>query len=256
MPTNPKTITIGTLTLGPQAGQKVIAPIVARTYDDVLTQAHQIVASAADMLEWRLDYLTDLTNMEQLIATAKTLRTITGQVPIIATNRTSTEGGQRDYQGPDYQESYTALITHKLVDAIDIEFSQDDATYDALHQLASDHHVTTILSHHDFAETPEKDNLIFLFAQMAKKAPSIVKVAVTPHAREDVMALMDATLAADHQIEPPIIAMSMGRLGRISRLAGDTFGSIATFGTVGAASAPGQASVAEIKATLTTLAQQ
>ena len=40
--------------------------------------------------------------------------------------------------------------------------------------------------------------------------------------------------------EKPVIAMSMGNLGSMSRIAGENFGSSVTFATVGKASAPGQ----------------
>ena len=48
----------------------------------------------------------------------------------------------------------------------------------------------------------------------------------------------------------PIVTMSMGGLGVVSRLAGQVFGSAATFGMVGTASAPGQVGVADLKAAL------
>ena len=39
----------------------------------------------------------------------------------------------------------------------------------------------------------------------------------------------------------------MGKLGLVSRIAGSTFGSAITFGTAGAASAPGQLDSASLK---------
>ena len=44
--------------------------------------------------------------------------------------------------------------------------------------------------------------------------------------------------------------MSMTATGVVSRLAGGTFGSCATFGTVGKASAPGQIPAAQLRAAL------
>jgi 3-dehydroquinate dehydratase-1 len=41
--------------------------------------------------------------------------------------------------------------------------------------------------------------------------------------------------------------MAMGPLGVVSRLAGEVFGSVLTFGTVGAASAPGQVDAARLR---------
>ena len=48
----------------------------------------------------------------------------------------------------------------------------------------------------------------------------------------------------------PAITMAMGPLGVVSRLAGETFGSAVTFGTVGAASAPGQVDARALRAVL------
>lgn len=69
----------------------------------------------------------------------------------------------------------------------------------------------------------------------------IVKFAVTPRSERDVLRLLDATLAMkeDHNTTP-VITMSMGKLGVISRICGEVFGSAVTFGTAGKASAPGQ----------------
>jgi 3-dehydroquinate dehydratase I len=44
--------------------------------------------------------------------------------------------------------------------------------------------------------------------------------------------------------------MAMGPLGAVTRLAGETFGSVLTFGTVGAASAPGQLDAVRLRAAL------
>ena len=56
-----------------------------------------------------------------------------------------------------------------------------------------------------------------------------------------VIALLAATAEmADHHPETPVITMSMGALGAVSRLCGEAFGSAMTFANPGTASAPGQ----------------
>ena len=47
----------------------------------------------------------------------------------------------------------------------------------------------------------------------------------------------------DHHPETPVITMSMGALGAVSRLCGEAFGSAMTFANPGQASAPGQVSL-------------
>ena len=67
------------------------------------------------------------------------------------------------------------------------------------------------------------------------------KVAVMPQSRTDVLELLAATAEmADQHPETPVITMSMGALGAVSRLAGEAFGSAMTFANPGQASAPGQ----------------
>lgn len=51
----------------------------------------------------------------------------------------------------------------------------------------------------------------------------------------------------------PLITMSMGSLGVVSRVSGATFGSAATFGAAKKASAPGQVSVDELRSILEVL---
>ena len=53
----------------------------------------------------------------------------------------------------------------------------------------------------------------------------------------------------------PVVTMSMGPKGAVSRLAGEVFGSAMTFGSTGVASAPGQVSVPELKMALEVLRQ-
>jgi len=65
-------------------------------------------------------------------------------------------------------------------------------------------------------------------------------MAVMPQSVEDVLTLLTATNTARQQLQQPIITMSMGDLGKVSRMAGEVFGSCLSFATVGAASAPGQ----------------
>ena len=75
----------------------------------------------------------------------------------------------------------------------------------------------------------------------------VAKIAVMPQSREDVMTLMEVTMEADHSLDIPVVTMSMGRLGVLSRLAGTLTGSAMTFASVGEASAPGQIPIEQMR---------
>ena len=76
---------------------------------------------------------------------------------------------------------------------------------------------------------------------MQELGTDVAKFAVMPTCERDVLTLLSATLTMKEQHnDTPVITMSMGRLGALSRVCGTLSGSAVTFGTAGRASAPGQ----------------
>ena len=82
----------------------------------------------------------------------------------------------------------------------------------------------------------------------------MLKIAVMPQSKADVLTLLSATEEmATNFANRPIITMSMAATGLISRLCGEVFGSAATFGAVGKASAPGQMNAKDLETLLSLL---
>ena len=84
----------------------------------------------------------------------------------------------------------------------------------------------------------------------------IVKLAVTPKDMTDVLNLLHVTndFSVDYP-ETPAVAMSMGKLGVISRMCGEAYGSCITFGILGESSAPGQVEVDDLAQVLNIIHQ-
>jgi 3-dehydroquinate dehydratase-1 len=75
-----------------------------------------------------------------------------------------------------------------------------------------------------------------------------------PKKEEDVLALLAATLSTRRDFpEVPLITMSMGELGSLSRVIGGKFGSDLTFAVGNKESAPGQIPVTKLKQCLDAL---
>lgn len=74
-----------------------------------------------------------------------------------------------------------------------------------------------------------------------------------PQKPEDVLKLLTATVHARETGLAPVITMSMSKMGAISRVCGQVFGSAVTFATVEAASAPGQMQIDELRQMLNCL---
>ena len=111
-----------------------------------------------------------------------------------------------------------------------------------------------ITSHHDFHETPSSNVLFMLLEQMKHSNADIVKLAMMPQNTEDVLRLLEETNHF-HKRYPmqPLITMSMGKLGTVTRVCGELFGSCVTFGAGKNASAPGQVPMAKLEEILEVL---
>ena len=116
--------------------------------------------------------------------------------------------------------------------------------------------VAVVLSNHDFFATPPEEEIFRRLAEMARLGADLPKIALMPQGPEDVLALLSATARARRELDRPVITMSMGPMGVISRLSGQLFGSAATFGSPGRASAPGQVEAAELDRLLRLLSER
>jgi 3-dehydroquinate dehydratase-1 len=113
--------------------------------------------------------------------------------------------------------------------------------------------IPLVLSFHDFQRTPADDALAARFAQAQRLGADVAKVAVMPQSMEDVQRLLAATLRASRELTIPVITMSMGGLGAVSRICGGVFGSALTFAVGAAPSAPGQIAIEDVRAALDVL---
>jgi 3-dehydroquinate dehydratase-1 len=230
-------VRIGPVELG-AGGPVIIVPLVAAEVTDLAEQA-AAARLAADVLEWRMDHMRDL-SPEAVAAAGHALARAADGTPVLATYRTAAEGGARDASPPSYVACYRALLDARLVAAVDVEAALGAAVTAPVVQAAREAGAVVVGSSHDTAGTPPVDQIVARLEGLAAVGVDVCKVAVTPHSPDDVLTLLTATCAASRRLEQPLITVAMGPLGVVTRLAGETFGSAATFGTVGRSSAPGQ----------------
>ena len=222
---------------------KICVPIVGKTREEILEAAKNILPIGADVVEWRVDWYEDIFDFEKVEETAKQLREVLGEMPILFTFRTSKEGGEKAIETPVYVELNQKISATGYVDLVDMEaFTGDDAVK------------AVVASNHDFDKTPAKSDIIYRLRKMQELGADIPKIAVMPQNKKDVLTLLAATEEmVNNYADRPIITMSMAATGVISRVCGEVFGSALTFGAVGKASAPGQMGAGELKEMLTTL---
>lgn len=242
-----KTVKIRNVVLG-SGLPKIAVPNVGTSEDEILASAKKIAQAKPDLMEWRIDYYqAGINNVEKLIATAKKLREVVGELPILVTFRTKNEGGVLPLAEDKYLELVKHVITNRLGDAVDIELFHDEAKVQELVQAAHNYNVVVVMSNHDFEKVPSQDVIEFRLKKMATLGADVPKLACMPHDASDVLRLLNATNAVHTAIENPIITMAMGDIGKVSRIAGQVFGSSLSFGAVGQTSAPGQLSIDDLR---------
>lgn len=234
------TISVRGVTLG--AGRpKIIVPLCETAAPALAAEAARLAAAGAELVEWRVDAMDGARDTAALLEAAPAVRAALGDVPLLATCRTRAEGGAGVPAGAAYGDLCRALCASGCIDLIDLELSAGDALLAELIGEAHRRGVVTVLSSHDFSATPPRAEMVDRLCRMQALGADIAKLAVMPQSRRDVAELLAAT-AEMTELHPqtPVITMSMGPLGLISRLAGEAFGSAATFAAAGHTSAPGQ----------------
>ncbi|RMC41939.1 type I 3-dehydroquinate dehydratase [Lactobacillus sp. ESL0236] len=227
---------------------KIAVPNVGRTETEILTAAETIVAAQPDLMEWRLDYYAaGIADQAALIATAQKLRQTVGDLPLLVTFRTQNEGGVAALADDAYLDLVELIITKRLGDAVDIELFHDEERIKQLVSLAHDYNIVVIMSNHDFDKVPAQDVIEFRLKKMAQLGADIPKLACMPHTPQDVLTLLEATQVVHKAIPNPLITMAMGDLGKVTRIAGQVFGSSLSFGAVSQTSAPGQLSLKDLR---------
>src|SRR5689334_17341533 len=98
----------------------VCAPLVGATRDPLLAEAVLVAAKAPDVVEWRVDFFDRIAAAEEVVATARELKRVVGERPLLFTRRSAAEGG-RPVPVAEAQvvELYAAVCAARCVDLVD-----------------------------------------------------------------------------------------------------------------------------------------
>jgi 3-dehydroquinate dehydratase-1 len=229
----------------------IITPLVGKTRAEVVDEVAAIVPKKPDLLEWRIDFFQAIGKIPEVIATARAIRGAAGGIPLLLTRRNASEGGQPLGIGePAVVAMYRAACEAGCVELIDYELSNAPQDIEALRAVSRAKGVGMIMSYHNFQATPDAATLDGKFALAAELGADVGKVAVMPAGERDVLELLAATSRAREALDIPLISMSMGGVGSLSRIVGWVYGSAATFAVGKSSSAPGQIAIEELRAAL------
>lgn len=223
---------------------KICIPVTAVTRDEITDTARRFAALPAEMVEWRVDFFAGYER--EIPAVTKELKEILGNKELITTIRTTNEGGESNGDRFPYPETICKILSEGKTDYIDVEIHRGKEIVSAVVEEAKANGVKVIGSYHNFEKTPSEEELTAILEEARELGVDIGKAACMPAGTdeeqwEDVMQLLSATekMSAAYP-EFPLITMSMGKAGEMSRLYGGLYGSTVSFGYAGKASAPGQ----------------
>lgn len=237
---NIQEIAIRNITIG-SGVPKVCVPVVAKNREAILAYVERVLEDRPDMIELRMDWFEGVTNVDALLSLLKDVREIAGDTVLLFTIRTSEEGGELAVTVEEYIRLCTLACQSGYIDLLDVEAYKQEDVLDRLVEVAHAQGVLVVASNHDFHKTPSREEIVERLRYMEEHGGDIPKIAVMPQSEQDVLHLLEATVAYyEEGIHKPVITMAMGGLGVISRLSGEFFGSAVTFASEGQISAPGQ----------------
>lgn len=188
------------------------------------------VANSCEMAEIRIDLCClDEVSVEQIFSKLT--------VPAIATCR------------PQYcEDGRRALLLKKAIVTgakfVDVEIESEVAFKSDVIACAKEHDCKVIVSYHNYENTPSHDELCGIVAECYSQGADIAKVATTAVTQADC-----ANVLSLYGQNKPLVALAMGTIGRITRVANLFLGSPFSFAAIDEAhaTAGGQLTVEQMK---------
>ena len=191
----------------------------------------------ADIIEWRVDDLP----REAILQVAPAIFEKFAGRELVFTLRTRSEGGEIDLSPEEYIHLIKEVAQFYQPDYIDFEYYSYKDVFEEMLDFPN-----LVLSYHNFQETPE--NMMEILSELTILNPKLVKVAVMAHTEQDVLDLMNYTRGFKTlNPEQEYVTISMGKVGKVSRITADVTGSSWSFASLDEVSAPGQISLASMK---------
>ncbi len=225
----------------------VCVPVMESSKEEILRETRRLEEAHTEMIEWRVDAFENVESPNAIREILNEMKHIIKESILVYTFRSKNQGGCKALSAADIYDIHQVAAESDVVDFIDVEYFEAKNPQKEIAMLR-EMGAYVIASHHDFEQTPDPEVIRMLLEQIRESGADVVKLAVMPQNMWDVLHLLEETNRF-HENHPdyPLITMSMGAKGGISRVAGEFFGSCVTFGAGGQASAPGQLPVKQLE---------
>ena len=246
---------IGNKLLGNNA-PLITMPFVGKTVYDLIAECQTAKAQQPDLVEWRADYYEGAGDPAKVLEGLSALNENLEGIPLLFTLRSASEGGAQILEDSTRLSVIEAVVSSGLVALVDIEAASHLSLIEPVRQITHAQGVGLILSSHDFKATPSVEDMVERLVRAQSLGADVVKLAVMPQSREDVLNLMLASVKYHTRPEAVhAVTISMSGDGLISRLAAAFSHSVITFCAGKGVSAPGQVPAEDMRGSMTLLAQ-
>lgn len=220
------------------------ASIIEHSVEEFLSTLRRV--DGADFVEVRADGLkSEPSNMPSVVK--RLLNNIRNQteLPVLLTVRNEGEGGV--FQGSEEERKQVLLEGLKLAQGIDVELRMQAELRDEIIGEAKKRQRDVIVSYHDLWGTPGRETLLGILEEEESAGATVAKVATKANSRKDVLRILNLLQEAEERLSIPVIAISLGERGRVSRVVAPLLGSCATYGYIARETAPGQLEVKRLR---------
>lgn len=220
---------------------KICVPIVEKDKASILKSVKTLRGQKVDLIEWRADYYEDLEDFDKVKSVLADIRKIAGDIPIIFTVRNFNETETSRFDNEFYKLLNIEAIKTRDIDLIDIELFTEISTLKDLINIAKGYDIKVIISDHNFNSTPIKKDILNMYLKIQDLGADICKIVTMPQKFEDVLQFISSVNEINLKFAKiPFIAISMGKLGAITRICTEPIGSDITFGYFEKSCAKGQ----------------
>lgn len=242
---------MGVVKIGSEDRPLICTSLVSRNNDAIWAELKHVLTKKPDVIEWRADFYDGIADSGAVFEVARRIKEIAVDTAAIFTVRSKQEGGE----SIPLSDSEVLLLNEGICrssgfEYVDCELRNDPQGISHLRTVASAAGKKIIGSYHNFDHTPDEQFLLDRIAAAERFQLDVAKIAVMPKGLEDLLVLLGVTLQAKKIANIPLITMSMGRYGAISRIVGGVFGSSLTFAVGQSSSAPGQIPIDELRTVL------
>lgn len=223
-------------------------PVISKNEEELLRDVEEIASHSPDVIEWRIDYYDQLDHQEHIVSALNAIQPMVEEIPILLTFRHISEGGYKEESQETRLRVIEAACGTGQISMVDVEQANEPEFLDAVKAIVKKHGVKLVLSAHDFKNTPSEQEIVDSIKRSRELGADVAKLAVMPRAFTDVLTLAKATYRARTQeVDIPLITVSMGEMGSITRVLGGEFGSDLSFLCSSGASGPGQIDIEEFR---------